>query len=212
MKQMIFAAALLGSVSFGAQAEGFFIGGDIGTVSGYPDRTGATVSALMGAGATSASATQKTGSAAFNLHGGQWLNAHFGWEVGYDVLGSVDGSWTSVGATTGSYKYSASAFHVAALGGIPMGGRGKLYGKVGLFSASTKEEARNTVGFFSSKTQSSTGLLVGGGYELSFTEKIAGHAGISLFNGVKFDDFTTNNTTTDKKTLVQIAVGVDYKF
>lgn len=209
MKRITAAVLLSAAFATPAFAEGFFIGADIGTAAGYPDRTGETVNGLIAAGATYASATQKTSSIAFGLHGGQWITEHFGWEVGYDALGSVDGSWVSIGATTGSYKYSASAFHVAALGGIPLG-RGKLYGKAGLFSASTKEDASNTVGFSASKTQSSTGLILGGGYELSFSDKIAGHAGINLFNGMKFNDFTNN--TTSNKTLAQVVVGVDYTF
>lgn len=209
MKKIAAAVLLTASLATPAFAEGYFIGADIGTAAGYPDRTGETINGLIGAGATYASATQKTSSVAFDLHGGQWITERFGWEVGYDAFGSVDGSWTSIGSTTGSYKYSASAVHVAALGGIPLG-RGKLYGKAGLFSASTKEDASNTVGFSSSKTQSSTGLLIGGGYELSFSDKIAGHAGMNLFNGMKFNDFTNN--TTSNKTLVQVLVGVDYKF
>lgn len=212
MKKISAAVLLFAAFATPVFAEGFFIGADIGTATGYPDRTAEIANGLVTAGATFASATEKKTSFAFDLHGGQWVTERFGWEVGYDSLGSVDGSWTSIGgtATTGSFKYSVSALHVAALGGIPMG-HGKLYGKAGLFSASTKEDASNTVGYSQSKTQSSTGLLVGGGYELSFNDKLAGHVGFNLFNGVKFNDFTNTPNTTDKNNIFQVVVGVDFK-
>lgn len=209
MKKNILVLALLSAIATPTLAEGGFIGGDIGLVLGYPNRTGETASGLSAAGATSLSVTQKVSSIAFDLRGGQWITEQLGWEIGYDALGNVDGSWTSTGSTTGNYKYSASAYHFVALGGIPMGG-GKLYGKAGVFSASVKEDASNTAGFSASNTQSSTGLLLGGGYEWSLSDKLAGHTGIDLFNGVKFHDFSNNKT--ENKTLVQISVGVDYKF
>jgi hypothetical protein len=209
MKKYITAAALSFALVTPAFAEGFFIGGDVGIALGYPDRTSDVGNGLMGAGATSAHVTQKVASTTLALHGGQWINEQFGWEVGYDGLGSVDGTWSSTGSTTGSYKYSASAFHLAALGGIPVG-RGKIYGKAGAFSASTTEDASNTVGFHSSTTTSSSGLLIGAGYSFAFTEKLAGHVGANLFNGVKFHNFATN--TSDSKTLFNVAFGVDFKF
>ncbi len=209
-------AAFLLSAAFATPvlAEGFFIGGDIGFAGGYPDRTEEVGNGLLSAGATYVSVTQKKASVAYDLRLGQWVTKNFGWELGYDGLGSVDGTWTSAGgtATTGGYKYTASAAHLAVLGGIPLGGRGKLYGKIGLFSAATKEDAHNTVGYSRSITQNSTGLLLGGGYELSFNEHLAGHVGLNLFNGVKFYDFTKSTTATDNKTIVQLALGLDYKF
>lgn len=213
MKKITAVILLYAAFATPAFAEGFFIGGDIGIASGYPDRTAEVGNALIGGGATYVSVTQKKSSVAYDLRLGQWVTEHFGWELGYDRLGSVDGTWTTTGATTnGSYKYTASASHLAVLGGIPLGGRSKLYGKVGLFSGSTKEDWSSSNGNISSKTQSSSGLLLGGGYEQSFNDHLAGHVGLNLFNGMKFYDFAKNTTATDKKTLVQLAVGVDYKF
>lgn len=205
-------AAILLSATFATPvfADGFFIGADVGTATGYPDRTAEAENGLVAAGATSVSASEKKTSFAFGVHGGQWITQNFGWEVGYDSLGKVDGSWTSTGSTTGSFKYSVSAFHVAALGGIPMG-RGKLYGKAGVFSASTKEDWSNNFALSGSTTQNSTGLLVGGGYELPFSDKLEGHVGFNLFNGVKFNDFTNIPNTTDKNNIFQVVVGVDFK-
>jgi hypothetical protein len=209
MKKFVATVALSFALTTPAFAEGFFIGGDVGITLGYPDRTSDVGNGLLGAGATSAHVSQKVASTALALRGGQWMGERFGWELGYDGLGSVDGTWSSTGSTTGSYKYSASAFHLAALGGIPVG-RGKIYGKAGIFSGSTKEEASNTIGYHESTTTSSTGLLIGAGYEFSFTEKLAGHVGANLFNGMKFHNFATN--TSDTKTLINVAFGVDFKF
>lgn len=209
MRKIVGAALLSAVMSTPVYSAGFFLGADIGSTGGYPDRTGETVNALIGFGASSASATQKKASLGFSVRVGQWVTDRFGWELGYNGFGSIDGSWTSVGATTGSYKYTASAAHLAVLGGIPVGS-GKIYGKAGLYSASTKEEASNTVGYSASKTHSSSGLLIGGGYEWAFTGNLSGHAGVNLFNGVKFNNFVDNTTTN--KTLAQVAVGVDFKF
>jgi opacity protein-like surface antigen len=170
------------SCAFTAYAEGFFIGGAVGIVI-YPNYTTDTSNWLIDAGASYASVKQNKGSFTLDFHGGQWVNKSLGWEAGYTDLGSVDGSYTSnltFPGANGTYKYSASASHLAALGGTPLG-LGRLFGKIGLFSASTHLSDP-----FGSQNESSTGLLLGGGYELSLTPNLAGRAGINLFNGVKF--------------------------
>ncbi len=205
----VLAAALVSvAVPSSAMAEGFFIGADAGTVT-YPDYTNEITSGLMANGALFASSTQNAGSFTFGVHGGQWVNQNFGWEAGYTDFGSVTGTFNS-NILSGTYKYSASALYASALGGIPLG-RGKLFGKAGLFSATTKLSGNVFgAGILAPADQSSTGLLLGGGYELAFTNQISGRAGVNLYNGVKFSNVWSG--VVESKTLVQVGVGVNFTF
>lgn len=205
----VLAAALVSAaVSSSAMAEGFFIGADVGTVK-YPDYTNDIVSGLMSRGAFFASASQNAGSLTLGIRGGQWVSQNFGWEAGYTDLGSVDGTFNS-SIISGTYKYSASALHAAVLGGIPLG-RGKLFGKAGLFSATTKLSGNIFgAGILAPADQSSTGLLLGGGYELAFNNHISGRAGLDLYNGVKFSNVWSG--VVESKTMVKVGVGVNFTF
>jgi len=201
MKKIL--AIVLLSATFTAHAEGFSIGGDIGMVT-YPDYTSDIQTLWLG---PNSSVSQNLVSATLDIHGGQWINDYFGWEVGFADLGSVSGSYNSA-IVNGSYKYSAAALHVAALGGIPLG-KGKLFGKAGLFSATTKLED-NCFVCIPSQTLSSTGLMIGGGYELWFTPHISGRVGLNLYNGVKFINEATY--AAESKSMLQAAVGANFTF
>lgn len=194
-----------------------FIGVDIGLLSGYPDSTGTIVSGLIANGWTSASAAQKTSTTSYNIHGGQWLSEQLGWEVGYGDLGSVKGSLNSANATSnysGVYEYSASTVYAAVLGATSLGA-GKLYGKAGLHSTSTTTAIstyqysltfqRRSSG---SSTTSSTGFLLGGGYEYAFNKNWAARADITMFNGTEVVNVWTGNK--DAQTLIQTSVGLNY--
>jgi hypothetical protein len=190
-------------------AEGFFIGADVGRVT-YPDYTNELVNGLVASGATFASARQDAASFTVGIHGGQWVNQNFGWEAGFTDLGSISGSFNSnLVNGSGNYKYSASAIYASALGGIPLG-RGKLFGKAGLFSATTKLSGTFGAFLLAPQDQSSTGVLLGGGYELRFNDKISGRAGLDLYNGVKFSNVWSG--VVESKTLVQVGVGVNFTF
>jgi hypothetical protein len=204
MKRIL--AIVLLSAAFGAHAEGFYIGGDLGTVS-YPDYTTDTANWLIGNGATYASVTQKVVSSTVDIHIGQWVTEGFGWEAGYADLGSVDGSYASNSGVlfpNGTYTYSAAAAHVAVLGGIPLG-RGKLFGKFGLFSASTTLDDP-----YFSQTVYSTGLLLGGGYEFWFNPAFSLRAGLNLYSGVNFVNEGTY--AIESRGMAQVAVGANFTF
>lgn len=198
-----------------------FIGGDIGMLSGYPDSTGTIVSGQLAGGWTSASATQKIATTSYGIHGGQWLSERLGWEVGYGAFGNVKGSFSSSSATQsyyGSYEYSASSVYAAVLGAIPLGA-GKLYGKAGLHSTSTTTNYTSYLYTFSrlqrtysgSTTTSSTGFLLGGGYEYAFNKNWAVRADVTMFNGAQFASVTNFATIADQ-TLFQTAAGLNYSF
>lgn len=202
MKSSFVAVLLSAMLTTSAMAEGFFIGSNIGFAL-YPDRI------ATDPGATSTSTSQQRTSLALDLRGGQWFDERYGWEVGYDALGNIDGSWRSVSSSaTGSYKYSASALHLALLGRIPLR-HGKLFGKAGLFSASTTEEVATSTGTSTSATINSAGLMIGVGYEYRFST-IGVHAGFNFYHGMKFHDFMNNKV--ESMSTPQFAAGVDYYF
>jgi hypothetical protein len=205
----ILAIALL-CTAFAAHGEGLFIGADIGSVT-YPDYTSDLTNTLLADGASFTDVSQNVSAFTVGFHVGQWVTDSFGWEAGYTDLGSVDGTYNSdapVIGNSGTYSYSASAFHVAVLGGIPMG-RGELFGKAGVFSARTTLND-NCPGCIPSQSASSTGFLFGGGYELWFNHNVSARFGLNIFNGVKFVNVATY--TYDYQTMVQAAVGVNYSF
>lgn len=189
-----------------ASAKGFFIGGDLGMVS-YPDYSTDTVNWLYSQSATYASATQQNVALTLGIHGGQWITGNFGWEAGFSDLGSVNGSYSSdavVAYPYGDYTYSASALHAAALLGVPVG-RGKLFAKVGVFSASTTLDDP-----YATQTAYSTGLLVGGGYELWIDPQLSARFGFNLYNNVKF--INEGTYSIDNKTMGQVTVGINEIF
>lgn len=216
MKNITAAILLFAVFASPAFAEGFFVGSSIGFASGYPDKTKEIRNALINAGATYTEVIQKkTGIGAFDVHGGQWINEYFGWEVGNAYLGKVDGTWTSVGSSAGSYEYSAHALHAAALGGIPLGKRNKLYGKVGWYAGSTTENVDYTGSYSQSKTEECANFFAGVGYEMSFSDHFAGNVEFNLFNGMKFYDFaksTPIEKKTEDRTIIRLAIGLNYKF
>jgi hypothetical protein len=204
MKKIL--AIILFSVSLGAHAEGPFVGGDLGLVS-YPDYTPDVANWLYGSGATYVGTTQRVVSGSLEIHGGQWITDTFGWEAGVTSLGSVTGSYISDAGVTypwGSYKYSASAVHIAALFGIVLG-RGTLFGKFGLASAATTLDDP-----YFSQTVYSTPLLIGGGYEYWFNPNVSLRAGLDLYSGVNFVNEGTY--LIESKGMARAAVGVNFTF
>ncbi|HLP98010.1 MAG TPA: hypothetical protein VK149_06165 [Sideroxyarcus sp.] len=204
-------AALLGCCALSAQAEGFFAGGEFGTTA-YPDFAGPAAQSAINTGFASASATQDKASTAFGVYGGQWLTGNLGWEAGYTDLGSIAGTVTTTGpAATATYKYSATALYAAALGGMKLG-KGTLYGKAGLYSASVKydETIPPGVGVATPSTDSSIGLVIGGGYSVPFMEHLVGKAELAIYNGVKFHEVMATGTKSD--TITKVSIGVAYAF
>ncbi len=214
MKNRILVAALLGSISLGAQAEGF-AGGSIGLV-GNPNWVDDANKSMVAAGATSSKTEQNSVSASLNLRGGYWLNSNFGAEGGFISVGEAKGTITSTGsgfAGTSTYSYTTGALYGAALGGIKLGSKGTLYGKVGLFSASTERKGTSTVPAItpSTKKASSTGLIFGAGYSLRVMNHLSIRPELTILSGVKFSNLD-DAKPDDKKTLTQFSIGADYVF
>ncbi len=208
----ILAVAVLGASCTNSHAAGFYAGID-GGMTTYPSYAQDLANWLVspgGGGGTYANVTQYPTGSTFGIHAGQWIVDQFGWEIGYTDLGSVDGtvSTNAPGYTNEKYTYSATAAHVAVLGGVPLG-RGKLFGKAGLYSAKTT--LKDNCQFCTpSQSASNVGLLIGAGYEHWFTEKFSLRAGVNVYSGVKFVNVSTY--TPDNQTMVQASVGVNFTF
>lgn len=212
MKCKTLAVALLGlfSLSPATQAEGLFVGGEVSTVM-YPKWIDKATSAAGGAGA--AASDQVSSRAGSGVRVGQWLNDNLGWEVGYSDLGSdtVRTVIFGVPGMEGTWRFSTTAVHLAALGGTRFG-KSTLFGKIGMHSASTKLEGDVIIGNATySESASGTGALIGGGYIFPFTENLSGRAAIDIFNDVKFTD-PMNFANSTKETLTKISFGLDYMF
>ncbi|HLP99115.1 MAG TPA: hypothetical protein VK149_11785 [Sideroxyarcus sp.] len=199
--------------SVASQAAGLFVGGGLGVIA-YPNWTDKLTSGALAAGATFAATDQEASGVGAGIRVGQWVSDNLGWEVGYSDLGSVTGHTGATFAGTaemGTWKFSATAAHLAMLGGVKFN-RSSLFGKIGVHSSSTKLEGDYVVGNGTySRSASGTGLLIGGGYIFPFTENLYGRAAIDIFNGVKFTDPLVFANST-KETLTKISFGLDYRF
>lgn len=203
---------LLTSALFAAPAfaEGNFFGADIGSTMGYPDSTNLLTQAFIDAGASSARAEQKAGSLGAGLFLGRWFDANLGWEFGYKYLGGgVDGSWTTVPSVPGTYDYSASALHWAFLART-QAGSGNIYGKVGIYRASTESQYTITGSTPTIGKDSNMGLVLGAGYESPFSENLSGRFGVDIYNGVEFQEITYG--TPASQNLYLISLGLAYYY
>lgn len=215
MKKIV-AAILLGCFALSAQAEGGYVGVGIGSVV-YPNWVDVANSTAISAGFSSARTEQNAGSLGFEIYSGQWFSDNIGYEIGYADLGSITGNQTLSGpSATYTYKYSATALHVSVLGGVTVG-KHKLFGKVGIFNASTKLQENAAIPSLSrtysaSFSDSSSGLVVGAGYTSSITDKLISKLEFDVYNGVKFANDFTPTKTVDSKNLMKLFFGLGYEF
>lgn len=212
MKNRILVAALLGSISLGAQAEGF-AGGSLGLVSN-PNWVDDANKYMVDHGATTSKTEQNKVSASLNLRGGYWLNSNFGAEGGFISIGEAKGTTTTTGGVAGTttYTFTTGALYATALGGLKLG-KGTLYGKAGLFNASTEQKITSTVPGATNNTSkaSSTGLIFGAGYSIRVMNHLSIRPELTILSGVKFK--AIDDTKPDeKKTLTQFSIGADYVF
>lgn len=217
MKKFI-AIAWLACLSLSAHAEDYFVNAELSATS-YPEWVGRINDGLIANGFTYASSRQDKSGIGLGVSGGHWLSDNFGWELGYNSLGQIKGNTTADNATvfyTDNWKYSATAFHAAALGGVKLG-ESRLYGKLGIYSASSKLDG--TFSFSGavtgtstySGTSSNSGLLIGGGFTLPLSERIHMILSLDMFSDVVFPDWFSPSQTT-KENLFKTAIGISYQF
>lgn len=205
-KISVLLAALLGGVALNSHAQELFVGVEAG-VAVYPDFTSDVARATVNAGFSSASVKQDGGSTAFGIFAGAWVTDNFGLQADYIDLGSIEGKVTTVPASNTFYKYSASAFSVAALGGIKLGAKGRLYGKAGVYRASVEFKSATR-----SITTDSTGLMLGGGYSFRITQHLLARAELTVYNDVKFQTFNAPQGSSTSDYITKVALGAAYVF
>jgi hypothetical protein len=216
-KVSVLSALVLSSVALHSHAADFFVGAEAG-VALFPDFTDRAVQTSPVQGST---ATQDKTSAAFGIYGGAWLTENFGVEAAYTDLGKVEGSVSgtitsgpAAGTTVRStYKYSANALSVTALGGIKLGA-GTLYGKAGIYSATVKNETATGPGgsVTDSASTSSTGLVYGAGYAFPFTKHLVGKAEVAIYDGVQFQKLFAQKGTNVSENITKASLGLAYAF
>ncbi|MBI5891961.1 MAG: outer membrane beta-barrel protein [Nitrosomonadales bacterium] len=197
-----------------AAGKGFFAGGSLGLVKN-PDWVDAANQYMVANGATSADTRQNAYSLSIGVRGGYWLNDNFGVEGGLTGISEAKGTVTTTGAGiagTTTYSYTTGIVYAAALGGLPLG-KGTLFGKAGLYNASTELKGTTTITGMtvSSPTASNTGLLLGAGYAFRVMNHLSIRPEITLYNGVKFNNLDTTKSN-ESKNLYQLSVGADYMF
>jgi opacity protein-like surface antigen len=210
----IFAALLLGCCAMSAHAKGNYIGVGVSSIR-YPNWVDEANTSALSAGFSSANTQQNAGSFGFEIYSGQWFSDNIGYEIGYANLGSITGNSTLTGpSATYNYKYSASAFHVSALGGVLVG-KHRIFGKVGIFNASTKLAENGAISgstISASFSESSGGLVVGAGFADAITENLFTKLEFDVYNGVKFANDFTPTKTVDSKNLMKLTFGLGYQF
>lgn len=214
MKNQILFAALLGSISLGAQAGSIFAGGSLGVLKN-PNWADAANQYMVSGGAASSKTEQNAASLGLTLRGGYWLNDNFGVEGGLISLSEAKGTITTTGtgyAGTSTYSYTTGGLYASALGGFKIG-KGTLYGKAGLFNASTELKTTTTIpGATASTTKaSSNGLIFGAGYSIRVINHLSIRPELTIMSGVKFKNID-DAKPDEKKTLTQFSIGADYVF
>ncbi len=131
----------------------------------------------------------------FSISGGYHFNPMLAAEVGYSVFGD-----STVVSTGFSATLSASSFHIAAVGSLPLNPQFDLIGKLGLANNSAK--STNTNGFYLSTSQSD--LLIGVGAQYHVNSQVTVRAQYESFG--KFESIAVPMKAT------AVSLGVAYNF
>lgn len=128
-------------------------------------------------------ADDKDGSSiGFSFHAGQWLEhtneGKYGWEAGYDNLGSTSGASTYLlgpgcfllcPTAVATWKHEATAVYLSAISGYTMN-PGTLSGKIGIYRSTTRTTGINNGSAYSQQI-ARNGLMLGAGYESASVRK-----------------------------------------
>lgn len=199
------------TISSLASANDTFIGANLNLTTGFTDSTTTLVDALVyDFGASYARAEQDTVGFGGGLVVGTWFNDVIGFEAGYNSLGKVEGSSTSSISLVSplTYSYGAAALHLALLAGGKIK-NDRLYARIGVYNAQTTSEwaipSRSESG-----TTSSSGALIGVGYDHLFTDHWAGRLQANLYNRVEFQEIVYGYK--EREDLFSISYGMNYNF
>jgi OmpA-like transmembrane domain len=194
-----------------ASASGFYAGAEFGG-SSVPDMKGSAFRAMVNSGYSSTTVSQDTGSGQAAVFAGQWVTDNFGWEASLVSLGSIRGRIAANNGTSTiftSYRYSAGAISLAAMGGINVAARGKIFFKAGAYGASVTYD-----GPTSTVTAHGAGPMIGGGFSYVVMKHLTARVEAANYIGVRypnFEFFTPANSTTNTN-VTTLSVGAAYEF
>lgn len=144
----VFAMIAALAAPLAVQAEGYYVGGNIGRAEQKAD-----------VGYTSF----KESATAYKLVGGYNYNKNFGAEIGYADLREV-----SVSGNGASVSSKPSAFYVAATGTLPLNEQFSLFGKLGVATAHEKVTAKyGTTNVSSTDNRTTPYISVGAAFALN---------------------------------------------
>lgn len=189
--------------------------GGISLGHGEAKRTGSwaeqTDLSFRGQGVTSLT-TISTGSSAWKMFGGYQFDENFGVEASYARLGKFNGTSTvtAPAAGTGSGKWEADAFSVAAIGTLPIHeNRVAAFGKLGLaytrLSVSATATGGGTAAAFSPSNDRINPML-GVGIRFDLTKKVGLRAEFEHYNNVG------EGGKTGQSSVEMLSIGMQYRF
>jgi OOP family OmpA-OmpF porin len=187
MKQQFIAALIGAAIAFpvAAQAEGFFVGGNVG-------RSEQKLS-LDGIGSVKDTGT------AFKLNGGYQFNANYGIEVAYVNLGKAE-----IGAQGYFAKSEPQTVFVAATGTLPLNNEFSLFGKAGVAQNHVKLTSRG-IGYTESESENRTSAVFGIGAAYHLNKNVSFVAEYENFGKIAKDDGASLKADL-------LSVGVRYSF
>jgi OOP family OmpA-OmpF porin len=183
---IMLAAALLVAAPAAAQDQGFYAGLSIGQ-SAAKD----ACDDLVGTGI---SCDDKD--TAWRILGGYQFNRNFAVELGYTDLGEVTASFGTLRETI-----SSTAFELVGVGMLPVAERFSVYGKLGIYRASTEDETN----FGFSAKESNTDITFGFGARFDITKNIAVRGEWQKYSDVGGPDIGESDVDV-------ISIGVLFKF
>lgn len=210
-RKMILAAVASNLVTSVAMAGNFYAGAEVGG-STVPNLEGSVAQTMSASGYSSVTVSQNKSGGLAAIFAGQWVTSSFGWEAGLVGFSSIKGRVAATNGTSTifpSYRYSSGALSFAAMGGIDVASKGKIFFKAGAYGASvTLDGPTSTV------STSSAGPVIGAGFSYDVIKHLVARVEVNNFVGVKYPNyefFTPANSST-KTNITTLAIGAAYEF
>lgn len=188
-------AVAQGAMAQGSKPDsGLYGGGGIGRTN-FSDET-SEVSSLVASSVAAAnpgiaivaSTTPNLSDTSFHGYLGWQLNKNFSIEGGWADLGEVKSTTTTTGVVTSwVLNAKASGPYAAAIGMIPLGSNGSIYGKLGIHNMKLSVGASVTGlgGSLSTGTSATnSGAVLGIGYQYDGTDKIGGRIEFTRYQNI----------------------------
>jgi opacity protein-like surface antigen len=209
MKTKLLASAVLAALFVApVQAQQTYIGLDLGvaSVDRSSEQSRDLDAALAITGAPLATSTVEQRSGLFRVHLGHFISDNLSLELGYFSSGSFDGSY-SAGGERIKTETKISGFDVSANYYI-----GNFFVKGGLHNTKADFDAKSDSGDSVSFDKTSTGLLLGLGYQNQLAENLDYRISYTYMNGIKTPSLSTIFGRENDQDFGFLTAGLIYKF